>query len=212
MHRLFQLLIITALLLSAPGCGFMSHVMYWARGNPVDAKFPGLQGKKVAVVCFDPNTAGSAGDADAVAKAVATKLAMHVKGITVVPHQQVLDWIDAQPGNVSDFQDIGRGVKADMVVGIDLDAFQTHDGKTLLRGRSRVSTKVFDLTKGGDNLVYQTPMADIIYPESGPRPITEDEAKFRGVFLDILSKKIAKDFYVYDRVEDFAMDGAYGGD
>lgn len=211
MHR-WLLPILLASLLVAPGCGFMAQMMYWTRGNPVDAKFRGLEGKKVAVICFDPNSAGAAGDADAVAKKVASLLAMNVKKINVVPHQKVLDWIDEQPGNVMDFQDVGRGVKADMVVGIDLDNFSTHDGKTLLQGRARYCARVYDLHKGGDNLVYQTQMTDLKYPESGPRPITDNEGQFRQIFIEILARKIAKDFYVYDKLEDFSLDSLYAGD
>ncbi len=210
-RRTFCLATLSALLLVQSGCGFMSHVMYWANGNQMEEKFPGLRNKTVAVVCFDANVAGQAGEADALAKAVGTKLAMNVQKIKLVKHQQVLDWIDEQAGNVSDFKDVGRGVKADMVVGIELDQFSTHDGKTLLRGRARVGVKVFDLTKGGE-VVYQTQMQNIQYPENGPRPISDNEGAFRSIFIDILSTRIAKDFYPYDRMIDFGQDALYTGD
>jgi hypothetical protein len=211
MRRLSCLLLIALLLTTVSGCGFMSHMMYWTGGNQVKPKFAGLKKKKVAVVCFDANSAGQAGDADALARAVAQKLAMHGDQITIIKHQQILDWIDKQPGNVSDYQAVGRGVKADMVVGIDLDSFSTHDGTTLLRGRARVSTKVYDVSKPEDNLVYQTPPLDVNYPESGPRPITDNEGQFRSIFLDILARKVSKDFYSYERMEDFGLDSLYGG-
>src|SRR5262245_16441657 len=41
-RRQLLLGVLAALLVSQSGCGFMAHMMYWARGNPVDAKFPGL--------------------------------------------------------------------------------------------------------------------------------------------------------------------------
>ena len=199
-----------ALLLPQAGCGFMSHVMYWARGNPVEEKFGGLKKKTVAVVCFDANVAGASSEADALAKSVGTKLAMNVNGITVVDHQKVLDWIDGQSGNVTDFRDIGRGVKADMVVGIELERFQTHDGPTLLRGRARTGVKVFDLTQGG-KVVYAVPMNPVTYPENGPRPMSDNEDAFKAIFIDIVSKRIAKDFYAYDKLQDYGNDALFMG-
>lgn len=210
-RRCFTFVSLAALLLCQPGCGFMSHVMYWVRGNSVEAKFSGLNKKKVAVVCFDTNLSGPGNVADALAKSVGTKLAMNVPKVKVVEHQKVTDWIDEQSEHVSDFKDVGRGVKADMVVGIDLDTFSTHDGSTLLRGRARVKVTVYDLTKNGE-VVYQTPIQDVLFPENGPRPVTENEAAFRAVFIDVLSTRCAKDFYAYDRMLDFGTDTLYSGD
>lgn len=210
-RRLFLSTLAAGLLVAQPGCGFMSHLMYWARGNPVDAKFPGLKKKTVAVVCFDPSMSGPGNHADALAKSVGSKLAQNVEKITVIKHQQVADWLDEQSDQVADFVEVGRGVKADMVVGIDLDSFRTHDGPTLLRGRARVTVTVYDLTQGG-KIVYQTPVDNVTYPKTGARPAGENEAGFRTLFIDILAKQIAKDFYTYDRVEDYALDGLYMGD
>ena len=188
----------------------MAQCMYWARGNPIDAKFPGLKKKTVAVVCFDGNLAGQGSEADMIAKQVATLLSMNVEKIKVVPQQKVLDWMDEQAENVNDFKEVGRGVKADMVVGIDVDQFGTHEGPGLLRGRSRYSVKVFDLTQGG-KIVYSVPTTPVIYPEMGPRPVQESEEMFKMQFVGIVAKKIAKDFYPYDKMEDFGNDALFGG-
>jgi hypothetical protein len=197
--------LLAALLVSQSGCGLTAHMLYWARGNPVDAKFPGLKGKTVAVVCFDGNLAGQGSEADMIAKHVTSLLSANGEKIKVVDQQQVLDWMDEQSENVNDFKDVGRGVKADMVVGIDVDQFSTHEGPGLLRGRSRYSVKVFDLTQGG-KLVYSVQTTPVLYPEMGPRPISESEDAFKFLFIQIVAKQIAKDFYTYDRLEDFGKD------
>jgi hypothetical protein len=208
-HGRLAALTAVALLLPLTGCGFLSHVMYWTGGNMVPPKFPGLKDKKVAVVCFDANSSGPAPETDAVAKAIGRKLAMN--DIQVVPHQKILDWMDKQPENVTDFIEVGKGVNADMVVGVELDSFRIHDGTTLLRGRARVSVKVYDLAAGG-KLVYETPPQDIIYPENGSRPAsTDNEQAFKYLFLDVLSRRIAKDFYSYDRAKDYGEDALFGG-
>lgn len=207
LQRYLCVLMIGMLLLPTMGCGFMSHLMYWTGGNLIAAKFPGLKDKKVAVVCFDANSSGPAPETDAVAKAIGFKLAQN--DIQVIPHQQVLDWMDKQPENVTDFLDVGRGVKADMVVGVELDSFRIHDGSTLLRGRARTAVKVYDLTAGG-KLVYETPMQDIVYPENGSRMTSADnETAFKYLFIDILSRRISKDFYSYDHAFDFAEDARF---
>ncbi|WP_254506810.1 hypothetical protein [Anatilimnocola floriformis] len=198
---------LVALLGSQSGCGAMAQMMYWARGNPVDAKFPGLKKKTVAVVCFDGNLAGQGSEADMIAKRVTTMLDMNVEKIKIVSQQKVLDWMDGQTENVNDFKEVGRGVKAEMVVGIDIDKFSTHEGPGLLRGRSRYSVKVFDMTEGG-KLVYSVQTTPVIFPEMGPRAVTEGEEMFKMQFIDIVAKKIAKDFYPYDKMEDFGNDAA----
>jgi len=203
------LLMLAVLLAGQPGCGFMAHMMYWARGNPVEAKFPGLKNKTVAVVCFDGNLAGQGGEADMIARRVTTLLDMNVEKIKIVPHQKVLDWMDGQSENVSDFKEVGRGVKADMVVGIDIDQLTTYEGTGLLRGRSRFNVKVFDLTQGG-KVVYSASSGPVVYPEMGPTPSSEGEELFKIQFIDIVARKVAKDFYPYDRMEDFG-NGASGG-
>jgi hypothetical protein len=209
-HRRLLVLALGAFLLSQTGCGLAAHMLYWAKGNPVAVKFPGLKGKKVAVVCFDGNVAGQGGEGDAIARRVGTMLSMNGEKMDVVPHQKVLDWMDEQSENVNDFKEVGRGVKADMVVGIEVDQFSTHEGQTLLRGRSRVSVKVFDLKQGG-KIVYSTPITPVIYPETGPRPIGESEENFKIMFIDIVARQIAKDFYSYDRLDDFGNDALFGG-
>ena len=208
LHRRACLVALVALLLSQTGCGMMAHMLYWARGNPVAEKFSGLKGKKVAVVCFDGNIAGQGAEADTIAKKVGQLLARNVEKIDVVPHQKVAEWIDEQADNVNDFKEVGRGVKADMVVAIEVDQFSTHEGQQMLRGKSRFSVKVYDLKNGG-KMVYSDMTPQVLYPESGPRPIDNEEL-FKRQFIEIIAKKIAKDFYRYDRLDDFGNDVSYG--
>jgi hypothetical protein len=210
--RLATLVIAAAAAVCLPGCGFMAQMHYWITGDLVPAKTTCLENKKVAVVCLDANSLlGPGSEADAVAKAVSNALAFNVEGINVVRQQEVNDWIDGQDQDLADFRDVGRGVKADMVVGIDLESFNIHEGQTLLKGRSRVRTRVFDMKQGG-KLVYETPPREITFPENGARPVTENEANFRLIFIHTLSHKIAKDFYAYDRLEDYGGDAAFLAD
>ena len=200
-----------AVLASSPGCGTLPTIAYWFVGQKEPAKFPGLEGKRVAVVCLDANSlAGPGNDADNVAKAVARALAYNVKDIQLVRQSEVADWFDSNDQDVADYADIGRGVKADMVLGIDLENFSIHEGQTLLKGRALLTTRVYDLTKGGE-VVYESPNREITWPENGARHVTENEANFRVAFIQTLAMKISHDFYAYDSADDYGLDAAFLG-
>jgi hypothetical protein len=200
--------LIAALLCGTTGCGNQLGILsYWLNGiTPMEAKFKGLEGKRVAVVCLDGNSlSGPSSDADSIAKAVTTTLGYKVPDIQIVRQPEIADWIDSQNQDLSDYREIGRGVKADMVVGIDLLSFSIHEGQTLLKGRAKVGVKVFDMKKGGE-VVYESPAKEIAWPESGARHVTEDEGNFRTTYLYILADRIARDFYPYEAIEDIALD------
>ncbi|ADB18638.1 hypothetical protein Psta_3984 [Pirellula staleyi DSM 6068] len=210
--KLLSLGSLAAITSTAPGCGFMAQMMYLVQGDKVDAKFSGLENKRVAVVCLDANSLGGPGsEADALARQIGVTLGYNVPGIDLVRQAEVEDWIDNHNGDVTDYREIGRGVKADMVLGIDLGSFSIHEGQTLLKGRANVSTRVYDMKQGG-KVVFESPRQEIRFPENGARHVTEGDANFRTIFLHTLSQRIAKDFYAYDRIEDYGLDAAFIGD
>ena len=203
--------IAAALLAITPGCGAVATLAYWVKGGDrAPAKFAGLKGKRVAVVCLDTHSLGGPGvEADAIAKAVALTLAANVKDVKMVRQSEVADWIDNQTGELTDYRDVGRGVKADMIVGIDLLSFNLHEGQTLLKGRARVGVKVYDMTKGNGALAYEAAPKEIAWPENGARHVTENEANFRAIFIHTLAQKVARDFYSYEIIDEVALDATH---
>ena len=203
-------LVAATLLAASPGCGALATVAWLIKGPPKEpAKFAGLEKKRVAVVCLDANSlSGPGGEAEAIAKAVNIALGYHVPNIHMVRPAEVADWIDSKNEDLTDYRDIGRGVKADMVVGIDLISLSIHEGQTLLKGRARVGVKVYDMTKGGE-VVYDAPIKEISWPENGARHVTENEANFRAIFIHTLAQKIANDFYDYEIITGFAQDAEH---
>jgi hypothetical protein len=205
------ILILAVSLAASPGCGLLSTVTYWIYGNKSPARFSGLEGKRVAVVCLDADSLkGPGSEADRIAKTVATTLGYNVPDITIVRQSEIADWFDSHNQDVADYCEIGRGVKADMVLGIDLESFSIHEGQTLLKGRARVATRVYDLERGGE-VAFESPTREIAWPESGARHITENEANFRTIFIHTLAQKIARDFFAYETAEDFGLDAAHLG-
>ena len=208
--RSFLAFALPILLVSLPGCGPIATLAWLIHGpEMIPAEFDGLKGKRVAVVCLDANSlSGPGGEADAVAKAVALTLQKHVPDIKMVRQSEVADWLDRQGDDVTDFRDVGRGVKADMVVGIDLLSFTLHEGQTLLKGRSKVGVKVYDMAKGGEP-VYESAPKEIAWPENGARHVTENEAQFRTNFTYMLADRIARDFYAVELMENFSEDAKH---
>jgi hypothetical protein len=209
-HHWFLSLVAASLLATSSGCGALATVAWLIKGEPKEpAKFSGLEKKRVAVVCLDANSlSGPGGEADAIAKAVNIALGYHVPNIHMVRPAEVADWIDSKNEDLTDYRDVGRGVKAEMVVGIDLVSFSIHEGQTLLKGRARVGVKVYDMSKGGE-VVYDSPVQEISWPENGARHVTENEANFRAIFIHTLAQKIANDFYDYEVMTEFAKDAAH---
>jgi len=203
------LLVLAAACLAAPGCGVLANVAYWVKGNALPAKFDDLKDKRVAVVCLDSHSLGGpGGEADAIARMINVALAQNVSKIKMVRQSEIADWIDNQTQEVTDFADVGRGVKADMVVGIDLISFNIHEGQTLLRGKANVRVRVYDMTKGGE-VVYEEPTKEISWPENGARHVTENEANFKTYFIHTLANKVARDFYPYEMADDISLDAAH---
>jgi hypothetical protein len=209
--RIESLLLVGTLLAMLPGCGPIATIAWLIHGPEMVAPaFEGLKGKRVAVVCLDGNSlSGPGGQADAVAKAVSTTLAKNVSDIKVVRQNEIADWLDSHGDDVTDYRDVGRGVKADMVIGIDLLSFTLHEGQTLLKGRANVGVKVYDMKKSGGELVYESAPKEIAWPESGARSVTDNESNFRTVFIYTLAERIARDFYSYEFSDDFGMDAKH---
>jgi hypothetical protein len=208
-HTLKALTALAALLI-IPGCGPIATIAWLIHGpEMIPAQFDGLKGKRVAVVCLDGNSlSGPGGEADAVAKAVSMTLGKHVPEINIVRQNDVADWLDSHGDDLTDYRDVGRGVKADMVVGIDLLTFNLHEGQTLLRGKAKVGVKVYDMTKAGE-LVYESSPKEIAWPENGARHVTENEANFRTNFVFTLAERISSDFYAVETGQNIGTDARY---
>lgn len=206
-RRAWVLGCVALLCATTSGCALVSQLQYAIHGYKTEAKFKGLEGKKVAVVCFSESS-GPSNEASVIASQIGTILGANVKKMTVIPQAKVADWIDRNDSDQTDFLDVGRGVKADMVIGIDLASFSIHEGQTLLKGRAETTIRVYDMKKNGE-MVYGPTTKNSIFPVNAARHATENENEFRRYFLYNVAQDIARDFYAYDRMEDYAQDTAF---
>ncbi len=207
---LLLLVICLPLLAGTTGCAVLYQLAY-GDGHKIEAKFQGLKGKRVAVVCaMNSSMYGDGATSTIIAESVERILRQNVDEIILVRQDQVSDWRDSNDWDESDFNEIGRGVKADMVVGIEIESFRIHEpgSPTLLKGRAEMIISVYDITKGGEQ-VFRTTDRNYSFPQSHAIPaISEDPRVFQRTFIELVAQRIAKNFYDYDMAEDFAPDGA----
>jgi hypothetical protein len=178
---------LSAGLLSASGCTLMATAMYVIQGANTAADFDGLRGKRVAVVCR-PVTSLHFRDSSVsrdLAKQVGTLLVKNVPKIELVDQREVFEWADEN--NWEEYVDIGKAVKADMVVGLDLEEFNLYQGQTLYQGKANL------------------PQA--VYPPNAAIPAGEKpETQFRRQFVTYLARQVAHYFFDHDPTVEFASD------
>ncbi|MCA9265292.1 MAG: hypothetical protein KDA60_15635 [Planctomycetales bacterium] len=206
--RLMTVGCLTLLLACSSGCvGMLAQILHVGLGNNHPARFPGLKEKRVAVVCLSESSAfGPSQAASELAEKITTLVGRNVDKVQVISQEAVSDWMDRNDWNELDYEEIGEGLHADMVVGIELGGFSLHEGTTLYRGRADVTVTVYDITLGGRALFEDT-MAEIVYPVNSGQYSTEiSETEFRRRFLNTLAFRVARNFYPYDATIDYGQD------
>ncbi len=202
------LMIVLVLLVSTQtGClGLVSNLMHAAGADKVPAAYEGLEKSRVAIVTVTEN--GQFTDdisARILTRNVAQWLGTNVNKIELVREDKISNWRDTHGWDQIDFVEIGRGVDAEKVLGIEVSNLKLQDGATLYRGRADVITTVVDVESGEE--VYHSELDEFTYPVSAGQYTSETtESRFRKLYLGILAKRIARQFYPFDAHEDFALD------
>ena len=196
-RRTMALVVLSAVVLVAGCQGLLFSAMYLWKGNNVPAEFDGLKEKKVVVVCrpLQELSYRVSGAPEEIAREVAGHL-KKVKKITVVPPQDVNEWVDVNRWD--EFAEIGRAMKADMVVGIDLEAFGLLQSQTVYQGTSKLRVSVFDMSQDGA-VVYERHFDEHKFPpNTGVYSTETTEDKFRRAYVADLAEDIAVLFYPHD--------------
>ena len=207
-HRSVALICLFAVLPTTTGCiGLLANLIYAGTGNMVPARFTGLQGRKVAVVCMEGR--GSYGPtvvSRKLAAEISAQLAEHVKDVDVIAPQRVEDWIDENDWDMIDYQVIGAGLGAESVVSVDVDSFTLREGATMYKGRADLHIVVYDILANAQEVYEQSP-PQIQYPVNAGYHSTEiSERDFRKLFLATVARRVSRQFYAYEAIEDYAQD------
>jgi hypothetical protein len=203
------LLLVAVLMLGSSGCNLVATVLYVVNGQNEPADFPGLKGKRVAVVCRPIMTLQFNSDNGSVSrdlcKQVTALLKKNVPRIEVIDYREVSQWTDENEWD--DFNKIGQALGADMIVGIDLLDFNLFKDMTLYQGKANVTITVHDIAKDEKDPVYENTLPQFLYPAVAPISSSEIPVpQFRRKFIMALSEQIARHFYDHDRSVDFAND------
>ena len=199
--------VVFLLLTSLAGCQPIATMLYVLSGaGDIKAEYTGLQGKRVAVVChplvqLQYRNSGVCKD---IAKQVGKKLKEHDSSIQLISRTDVDRWTDEN--NSEDYVALGKGLKADMVVGVDLELFSDLEGATLYRGQAICKIAVFDVKVGHDP-VWERHMPKLLYPPNAAQPANDcPEPEFCRKFVDTLAESIARHFYDHALADDFGKD------
>ena len=174
----------------------------------IPAECDKLEERKVVVVCRtgdlllynDPDLTAD------LSRRIGHLLREHGRKITVISHDEVANWIDENQDNWSDFKEVGEGVGADMVVGIDLGTFSLYRGQTLYQGHADVRVTVYDVTDEGE-VVYQPEVPVIVFPPNAPvESSVKSKTAFRRQFIGVIAENLARHFYAHDPTANFASD------
>ena len=113
-------LVTLAAMALAAGCSFLPTIAYIIKPEDVPAEFDGLNGKRVAVICRATSLeyAHPTVSRD-LALRVGALLTKHGRKVEVIDERELADWVDKHDWH--DYGEVGRALKADLVVGMHAD-------------------------------------------------------------------------------------------
>ena len=201
-------LALAALALSGGCQSAITTAMYLIKGTDVDAEYPGLKGKKVAVVCrpvTELNYANSGVGRDLVHEM--TKLLQEkVSKIKLVDAQKVNKWCDENTWE--EYTEVGKALKADVVVGVELERFSIYQAQTLYQGKANAVVRVYDCKDGG-KVLFEKILPQTVYPPNTYIQTSDvQETEFRREFIHVLADQIARHFYGHDPYADLGQDNS----
>lgn len=201
------LVLLLAGTMTMAGCvNLAANLIHAVQGNNRPAEFGGLEGQRVAIVCATDSGLDSDATNLILSNNIHAALSINVKDIEVVRHSEIEQWLDVHSWEQSDYVEIGKGVKADRLLAVELVNLKLKNGQTLYRGEADITVTVYDIENGG-RILYRKQIPEFAFPASGGKPVTEtSENKFRSFFLAVVTRKIAGLFYEVDATADYALD------
>jgi hypothetical protein len=130
----------------------------------------------------------------------------NVKKIELVRPEEIEQWLDVHGSIESDYVEIGKAVKANKLLAIDISNMTVRDGQTLFRGQCDIGVTVYDISNQGA-IVFHQLIPEFTFPKMGGPTIADTtEPKFRNQFLKIIAMKVSGFFYPVDPTADVAID------
>jgi hypothetical protein len=208
-YRYVALLMALVMLGAGNGCAgpaLATAIYLWEGGNWAPADCEALQDQRVVVVCRPPSSQEyrHAGASRSVAVRVSQLLAENVDDIDVVNPREVDNWLDES--DWGDFKELADAVRADMVVHVELGAFELFKGKTLYQGNADVTVTVYDMNDHG-KIVWERHLGEILYPTNSGIPAQDKPVQqFEREFVEVVAGAISRNFHKHDPHAMMAMD------
>lgn len=208
--RLLALVLLTSgVLLTQPGClGLLSNLMHAVGADRVPPEYDGLAKSKVAIVTMtDQSQYSDDVAARLLTRKVSDVLSMEVKEMTLVHDEAIQKWRDTHGWETVDYLEMGKDVKADKLLAIEMTDMRLRDGATLYRGRAAIVITVYDMAT--EKVVFRKEIDEYTYPvQAGQYTSETTETKFRKLFLTMLAKQISRTFHSYDFADTVALDAS----
>lgn len=206
-------LVAASLVISFSGClPMIDRFMYVMKGSEIPAPYPKLANKRVAIVCIsDASAYGPNNLSDTVTRLVGAALLAKVKKIQLVSPTEVDKWVDENGWDNTDYISLGKGVKADRVIAIELSGYSIHEGKTLHKGKANIVMTVYELDHAKGPVVGHTyQMKEYEFPKNGRPAIQSTDRQFEEFFLARLCRLLSHQFVSHDRFDSFADEAILG--
>jgi hypothetical protein len=129
-----------------------------------------------------------------------------VPKIKVIDAQKVNKWCDENTWE--EYVEVGKALKADIVVGVELEKFSIYQAQTLYQGKANASVHVYDCKDGG-KVVFEKILPQAVYPPNAFIQTSDvQESEFRREFVGVLADQIARHFYSHDPYADLGQDNS----
>ena len=208
--RMCFIFMLLGIICLSTGCqGLLTTAIILIRGTDTKAKYKFFKGQKVAVVCLAESITDPRFDEVPrnLAKEVGIHLSQNVRKIEMVPNTDVNKWLDRHDNKLEDFQQFGKDIKADMVMVIYLDSFETSSSNSpgSYQGRSSVSFTVYEVSS--NKVLASESLSELVYPPNSRKMATDvNESDFRRKYIYQLAWVTSRFFYSYDPKQGMAMD------
>lgn len=208
-NLLTLVLLASCILLTQAGClGVLSNLMHAVGADRIPPEYEGLAKSKVAIVTMtDQSQYSDDVSARLLTRKVSDTLSMEVKELTLVHDEAIQKWRDTHGWETIDYLQMGKDVKADKLLSIEMTDMRLRDGATLYRGRAAIMITVYDIA--AEKVVFRKEIDEYTYPvQAGQYTSETTETKFRKLFLSMLAKQISRTFHPYDFADTVALDAS----
>jgi len=188
------------------GCNmFLPFVFMTEHKAKVPAEFDKLKGNRVLVTVWAPQE--TLFDYPHVRMElglhIGERIDANVKKTDVVDGRLIEDYVQRSLSSAIDPEEMGKHFNADMVVYVELLAFQIRDpaAPDFLRANIEASVTVYDLTSTSES-TRRYPLADVevLYPPDNPVLFTATSAaQVRKAAYETFADDVSRKFYDHDR-------------